>query len=371
MVSTMVEITRGPEEFAAFCLKTLVSSDLNSEELQCIGVRILTHFYLHIDMLPMSLMTMTTLKRKRGSILTRTSEAFSKFSGNVVEANGVETAQSIHHINPPSHFPPHPLSLLSPCPPPPLSLLPLGPSGASGLSRLESCGGLAWIEEALTAALHTSKNTFNGQGDTYTGPGQMYTALLEMLLSNPSGPSQVSIVESKGTGLGNGVGKGLNKGVDSDHDVSISMDEKMMMLGRKAVVFSAQCLGPDAIGMTVKAIYYNSCQHILSIHLINTPYQHILSTHPINTPYQYTLSTHPINPPSHLLLVSSCRLRRWYGGRWRKYPQRRCSPYRIEFVTKTSGRCGLRTETRASTTTRTSTQATAKFLFFFLCSRRW
>ena len=79
-----MEITRGPEEFAAFCLRSFVASDLDCEELRCMGVRLLTHFYLRIDLLPMSLMMMTTVKRKRGSILSRTSEAFSKLSGRLV-----------------------------------------------------------------------------------------------------------------------------------------------------------------------------------------------------------------------------------------------------------------------------------------------
>ena len=79
-------------------------------------MRLLTHFYLRVDFLPMSLMTMTTLKRKRGSILSRTSEAFSKLSGRqwyTIQTYYVATlyvTRSPCQLSPPSN-PPYLLTL--------------------------------------------------------------------------------------------------------------------------------------------------------------------------------------------------------------------------------------------------------------------
>jgi Domain of unknown function (DUF4704) len=129
IIAAITEVCGGPEEFAAFIIQRMIKS--SSEDLRCLGLRLLTHFYLRVDLLPMSLLSLT-MKRRRGSMISRTMEKISMLAGGV------------------------------------------------GMRRFQACGGFALLEEALTAHSETSGE-------------KTYAALLEMLLSKPSSRSPATV----------------------------------------------------------------------------------------------------------------------------------------------------------------------------------
>ena len=129
IISAITETCHGAEEFASFALRYLVHRP--REELRCSGIRLITHYYLRVDLLPVSLVTLT-LKRRKGGIFRRTMDQ---------------------------------VALLS---------------GAQGLQRLSICGGFALLAEVVHC--HRRSSGF----DTYT-------ALLEMLLTKPGAKSQVTV----------------------------------------------------------------------------------------------------------------------------------------------------------------------------------
>ena len=129
IISVITEVCGGPEEFAAFIIQKMIKSP--HEDLRCIGIRLLTHFYLRVDLLPVSLLV-TTLKRRKGSILTRTMEKISMIAGGV------------------------------------------------GMRRLHACGGFTLLEEALSA--HSESST-----------DRTYAVLLEMLLTKANSKNPATV----------------------------------------------------------------------------------------------------------------------------------------------------------------------------------
>ena len=129
IISVITEVCGGPEEFAGFVIQKMIKS--TSEDLRCLGLRLLTHFYSRVDLLPMSLLSLT-MKRRKGSILSRTVEKISMMTGGV------------------------------------------------GLRRLQACGGFALLDEALSAHCDSSTE-------------KTYAALLEMLLTKSTSKSPATI----------------------------------------------------------------------------------------------------------------------------------------------------------------------------------
>jgi Domain of unknown function (DUF4704) len=129
VISVVTEVCGGPEEFAAFVIQKMIKSP--SEDVRCLGLRLLTHFYMRADLLPMSLLSLT-LKRRRGSMLSRTMDKLSMMAGGV------------------------------------------------GMRRLQACGGFALLEEALSAQCESNTD-------------RTYAALLEMLLTKCSTKSPATV----------------------------------------------------------------------------------------------------------------------------------------------------------------------------------
>lgn len=129
IISIITEVCRGPEEFAAFIIQKMIKSSY--EELRCVGLRLLTHFYLKVDLLPVSLLMMT-LKSRKGSMLSRTMEKLSMIAGS------------------------------------------------GGMRRLQACGGLSLLDEALSAHASSSSE-------------QTYVSLLEMLLTKAGAKNGVTV----------------------------------------------------------------------------------------------------------------------------------------------------------------------------------
>jgi Domain of unknown function (DUF4704) len=129
VISVVTEVCGGPEEFAAFVIQKMIKSP--SEDVRCLGLRLLTHFYMRADLLPMSLLSLT-LKRRRGSMLSRTMDKLSMMAGGV------------------------------------------------GMRRLQACGGFALLEEALGAQCESNTD-------------RTYAALLEMLLTKCSTRSPATV----------------------------------------------------------------------------------------------------------------------------------------------------------------------------------
>lgn len=129
VISVVTEVCGGPEEFAAFVIQKMIKSP--SEDVRCLGLRLLTHFYMRADLLPMSLLSLT-LKRRRGSMLSRTMDKLSMMAGGV------------------------------------------------GMRRLQACGGFALLEEALSAQCESNTD-------------RTYSALLEMLLTKCSTKSPATV----------------------------------------------------------------------------------------------------------------------------------------------------------------------------------
>eukprot|EP01041_Mallomonas_annulata_P003576 gene3576-7109_t len=128
-VATIItECCRGPEEFAAFILCYLINRV--EESVRCTGVRLLTHYYLHTEAMPVYLLNMT-LKNRKGGILARVRERLSNMT-------------------------------------------------LKGIERLGACGGLS----LLSLLLLKNKNS---------SADMTYTSLLEMLLTSPSSIGQMSV----------------------------------------------------------------------------------------------------------------------------------------------------------------------------------
>lgn len=125
--------TRGPEEFASFVIFHLIHQ--SAEDVRCAGIRLLTHFYVRLDLLPANVLTLA-LKRRKGSILSRTIESLAVS----ISSNG----------------------------------------GYHSIHRLVACGGLALLIEIITS--HSRNCT-----------ELTYAALLEMLLTKAGARSQVTI----------------------------------------------------------------------------------------------------------------------------------------------------------------------------------
>jgi 4-hydroxyphenylpyruvate dioxygenase-like putative hemolysin len=68
IISSVTEVCKGPEELASFILQRLINHP--TEELRCSGIRLLTHFYLRIDNLPVTLLSMT-IPRRGGNVISR------------------------------------------------------------------------------------------------------------------------------------------------------------------------------------------------------------------------------------------------------------------------------------------------------------
>jgi hypothetical protein len=129
----MVSITEaccGPEEFASFILQRLITCP--SEDVRCSGIRLLTHYYLRVDSLPYSVITLS-LKGYNNNILIRTIEKFSSITGEQQE-----------------------------------------------MQRLQASGGLTLLCEWLSPNMSSSTT-------------RTYSALLEMLLTKPGAKNQVSV----------------------------------------------------------------------------------------------------------------------------------------------------------------------------------
>ena len=214
-MAAVVDAARGPEEFAAFVMKKLVATE--DEALRCAGLRLLTHFYLRVDLLPVSSLVMT-LKRRKGSMVTRTMETLSKMSG----------------------------------------------SAATGLARLEACGGLAWVLDTLTraaarppptsAASHLHPHPAAAPARLARPTTGTYRALLEMLLATPGGRSQGTVQYHR-----------VADGASSSVSVSVSMSAPASAsprlqggasdphstdddgVGRRSVAFSPQGLRPSGV----------------------------------------------------------------------------------------------------------------------------
>ena len=129
VISVVTEVCGGPEEFAAFVIQKMIKSP--SEDVRCLGLRLLTHFYMRADLLPMSLLSLT-LKRRKGSMLSRTMDKLSMMAGGV------------------------------------------------GMRRLQASGGFALLEEALSAQYESNTD-------------RTYAALLEMLLTKCSTRSPATV----------------------------------------------------------------------------------------------------------------------------------------------------------------------------------
>lgn len=130
MIIVLTEICHGPEEFASFIIHRLINQPV--EEIRCTGIRLLTHFYLRIDTLPLSLVMMT-MRSKKSTIVSRTMNKISMLSG-------------------------------------------IG----QGMQRLEICGGLAYLCEII--------GTYKDESTVQT-----YSALLEMLLTKPGSKNQATV----------------------------------------------------------------------------------------------------------------------------------------------------------------------------------
>ena len=90
-LATVVDVARGPEEFAAMVLQRLVAAD--DDPLRCAGLRLLTQFYLRVEQLPMTALAMT-VRRRKGSIavaaFARSSTLSRAFANPVKHARRVE-----------------------------------------------------------------------------------------------------------------------------------------------------------------------------------------------------------------------------------------------------------------------------------------
>ena len=129
VIATVTEVCRGPEEFATLVLHKMISQP--HEELRSTGIRILTHFYHSLEMLPVTLLTLT-MRKKNLNVMARTMDRISMLTGG------------------------------------------------RGLQRLLECGGLLLMCDLLSPYMRQS-------GDL------TYLAMLEMLLTKPGSKPLVAL----------------------------------------------------------------------------------------------------------------------------------------------------------------------------------
>ena len=132
-VSAIIEACHGAEEFASFIIRYIVHQP--NEKLRCTGIRIITHFYLRVDLTSNDLSKLTLQKAKGG--------------GNIV-------SRAMERIT------------------------DMGQGAGHGLHRLQTCGGLALLSEVITN--HKSSSNI-----------LTYKVLLEMLLTRSSDSRLVNI----------------------------------------------------------------------------------------------------------------------------------------------------------------------------------
>jgi hypothetical protein len=132
VVTALTSAAKGPEEFASFIIFHLIHQA--AEDVRCLGIRLLTHFYVRLDLVPTAILGLSL--RRKGSILSRTIDSLS------LNLSSAGDCQSIH--------------------------------------RLVACGGLALLIQIITSHSRTSSE-------------QTYSALLEMLLTKTASKSQVKI----------------------------------------------------------------------------------------------------------------------------------------------------------------------------------
>jgi hypothetical protein len=163
IVCVITEVCKGPEEFAAFIIQKMIKS--SHEDLRCIGLRLLTHFYLRVDLLPVSWLMMT-LKRRKSSMLSRTVEKISMISGTLSVRMGVRFCTTLMLNFFSVNIVIIKIIVI-------IIIIIIITTGGVGMRRLQACGGLALLEETLGA--HTKTST-----------DRTYVALLEMLLTKVS-----------------------------------------------------------------------------------------------------------------------------------------------------------------------------------------
>lgn len=73
IVSAVTECCGGVDEFATYILHTFVTSD--EEEVRCGGVRLLTHYFLRLSLIPSSLSSLS-LRNAKNNLLSRTMDKF-------------------------------------------------------------------------------------------------------------------------------------------------------------------------------------------------------------------------------------------------------------------------------------------------------
>jgi hypothetical protein len=126
----VTETFTGVEEFASLVLQRLVSHKF--EEIRCIGIRILTHYYLRVDTLPPSIINLNS-KNTKNNILSRTIERLALISGDNEE-----------------------------------------------MRRFQACGGLTLLVNYIILYIQNCTD-------------RTHAALLEMLLTKPGNNSQVKM----------------------------------------------------------------------------------------------------------------------------------------------------------------------------------
>lgn len=129
IVTTITTACKGPEEFASFIIFRLIHQQ--HENIRCIGLRLLTHYYLRLEAVPSSVINLS-LKKHKGSIS--------------------RTIESLNIIN----------------------------ASSTSIQRLVAVGGLALLINIIS------------EHSRYCS-GITYSALLEMILSKPGSRSQVTI----------------------------------------------------------------------------------------------------------------------------------------------------------------------------------
>lgn len=183
IATAVIAACSGPEEFASFVLLFLVHQP--HEELRCTGIRLLTHFYLRVDVLPPSVMNVS-LKRKKG-LLAR-------------------AMSNISHLG-----------------------------SGQGLQRLHLCGGMALLCELVSA--HTQSST-----------ERTYSALLELLLTKPGSKCQVTVQYSDlihNSAQGNHhTNSAQGRDAKRTHSGSYHGSSRV---GQREVVFAAHYISPEHV----------------------------------------------------------------------------------------------------------------------------
>jgi hypothetical protein len=126
----IAETFMGVEEFASLILLRLVSH--KNEEIRCLGIRILTHFYLRVELLPANVINLNS-RKYRNNVLSRALDMLASTSDRDVE-----------------------------------------------MRRFQACGGLTLLVNYVILYIHNCTD-------------KTHAALLEMLLTKPGNNSQLRI----------------------------------------------------------------------------------------------------------------------------------------------------------------------------------